>query len=173
MKGLYQFVTRIDRFNDWVGRGVSWLTLIMALVTFLVVILRYFFNIGWIWMQESVVYMHGILFMVAGGYTLLHEGHVRVDIFYRPRSDFFKSWINLLGVIFLLLPFCGLILFFAFPYVVNSWRVMEGSREAGGLEGVYLLKSIILVFPLLIGLQGVSQAGHSLLNILDFKPGDS
>jgi len=169
MKYLHRIVTGIDHFNDRVGRGVSWLSLFMVLVTFLIVILRYVFNMGWIWMQESVVYMHGTLFMVAGGYTLLSNGHVRVDIFYRPMSEKAKAWIDLFGVFFLLFPTCALIIIYGYPYVSDAWTVKEGSREAGGIDAVFLLKSIILVFPALLGVQGLSQAGHSLLKITNFE----
>lgn len=148
---------RIDAINDFIGRGVSWLTLFMALVMFVTVILRYMFNMGWIWMQESVVFMHGFVFMLAGGYTLLAEEHVRIDIFYRPMSEKKKAVANLVGILFLLFPTCFVIFYYGYPYVRDSWSVFEGSREAGGLPGVFLLKSAILVFPVLVGLQGVAK----------------
>lgn len=137
----------------------------MALMTFVIVILRYGFDSGWIWMQESVVYMHGALFMLAGGYTLLKENHVRVDIFYRPLSHTYKATIDLCGAILLLLPTCALMLFYGFPYVAASWGVLEGSKEAGGIPAVFLLKSIILLGALLLGFQGLSQAGRSILTL--------
>ena len=148
---------RIDAMNDLIGRGVSWLTLFMALVMFVIVVLRYVFNMGWIWMQESVVFMHGFVFMLAGGYTLLAEEHVRIDIFYRPMSERKKAIVNLVGIVFLLFPTCFVIFYYGYPYVSDSWSVLEGSREAGGLPGVFLLKTSILVFPVLVGLQGVAK----------------
>ncbi len=148
---------RIDAMNDLIGRGVSWLTLFMALVMFVTVVLRYVFNMGWIWMQESVVFMHGFVFMLAGGYTLLAEEHVRIDIFYRPMSERKKAIVNLIGIVFLLFPTCFVIFYYGYSYVGDSWSVFEGSREAGGLPGVFLLKSAILVFPVLVGLQGVAK----------------
>ena len=162
---LHSMVTRLDALNDWVGRAVAWLTLTMAVVTFIVVTLRYGFNMGWIWMQESVVYMHGILFMLAAGYTLLKEGHVRVDIFYRPQSAAYKAVIDLLGALLLVLPTCFLILYYGYPYVAESWKVLEDSKEAGGIPGVFLLKSILLLAAGLLGLQGLSQAARSLLTL--------
>ncbi|MBF0289884.1 MAG: TRAP transporter small permease subunit [SAR324 cluster bacterium] len=167
MNSLKNFIKWVNAFNDVTGRSVSWLTLVMALVTFLIVILRYIFNIGWIWMQESVIYMHGMVFMVAGGYTLLQDQHVRIDIFYRPMDAKKKALVNFFGVIFLLFPTCGIILYFAYPYVRDSWRVLEGSKEAGGIPAVFLLKSIILVFPVLVGIQGLSQAAQSILDFLE------
>ena len=147
----------IDAINNLIGRGVSWLTLFMAVVMFVTVVLRYVFNMGWIWMQESVVFMHGFVFMLAGGYTLLAEEHVRIDIFYRPMSERKKAIVNLVGIVFLLFPTCFVIFYYGYPYVSDSWSVLEGSREAGGLPGVFLLKTSILVFPVLVGLQGVAK----------------
>ncbi len=157
----------INALNDVIGRGVAWLTLVMALVTFLIVILRYVFNMGWIWMQESVIYMHGIVFMVAAGYTLFRDQHVRIDIIYRPLNARKKALVNFFGVFLLLLPTCFVILYFGYPYVRDSWRVLEGSKEAGGIPGVFLLKSVILIFPTLVGIQGISQAAQSLLDLLE------
>lgn len=162
---LRSFVSRVDTVNDWVGKGISWLSLIMALVTFVIVILRYGFDSGWIWLQESVVYMHGALFMLAAGYTLLKGSHVRVDIFYRPLSHTYKAAIDLCGAVLLLLPTCFLLLFHGLPYVADSWAVFEGSKEAGGIPAVFLLKSIILLGAVFLGLQGLSQAGRSVLTL--------
>jgi len=162
---LQKIADLIDAVNNWIGGKVVWLSLLMALVMFLNVILRYIFDSGWIWLQESVTYMHGILFMVAGGYTLLHEEHVRIDIFYDKMSPKKKAVVDLLGTFFLLFPTCGVIFYFAFPYVHDSWSVLEDSMEAGGLPGVYLLKTIILVFPLLLGLQGISKALRAVLTL--------
>lgn len=153
---LLKIADRIDTLNEWVGRGTAWLTLIMALVMFLTVVLRYVFNMGWIWMQESVTFMHGIIFMMAAGYTLLHEQHVRIDIFYRPMSIRRKALVNIFGVLFLLFPTCYVVSHYSLPYVANSWAVFEGSKEAGGLPGVFLLKTVIPIFAVLLGLQGVS-----------------
>jgi TRAP-type mannitol/chloroaromatic compound transport system permease small subunit len=160
---LAGFVRAIDRLNDLVGRGVAWLTLAMVLITFAVVILRYVFSLGWVWMQESYVWLHGIVFMLGAGYTLLHNGHVRVDIFYRPASARHKAWVDLFGVCVLLLPLVAVSMVFSWEYVVKSWAGLEESREAGGLPGLYLLKSIIWCFCLLVALQALSLAGRSIL----------
>ncbi len=144
---------------------MAWLALLMVVVQFVVVVLRYVFGVGSIMMQESIVYMHGILFMLGAGYTLLHGGHVRVDIFYRPASETFKAWVDLFGVVVLLLPVCILIFIYSLPYVENSWHVFEGSKETSGIQGVFLLKTVILVFATLVILQGVSLALHSILRI--------
>jgi TRAP-type mannitol/chloroaromatic compound transport system permease small subunit len=170
---LAAFVRFIDRLNDAVGRGIAWLTLVMVLITFFVVVLRYVYAIGWVWMQESYVWLHGIVFMVGAGYTLLHNGHVRVDIFYRPKDYRYKAVIDILGSIFLLLPLVGLVFAVSVGYVADSWIRLEESREAGGLPGLFLLKSVVLVFCVLLGLQGLALAGRSLLALAgfeDFRP---
>lgn len=163
MNTLAAAVRLIDRLNEVIGRGIAWLTLAMVLIGFVVVMLRYVFNIGFVWMQESYVWLHGITFMVAAGYTLLHDGHVRVDIFYRPASIRSKAWVDLFGSLVLLLPVLVLVWQQAWPYVLDSWARLEESREAGGLPGLYLLKSILLVFCVTMGLQGLSLAGRSIL----------
>ena len=163
MNALAGFVRVVDRVNDVIGRSVAWLTLAMVIVTFTVVVLRYGFSLGWVWMQESYVWMHGIVFLLGAGYTLLYNGHVRVDVFYRPGSVRFKAWVDLAGVIFLLLPVIILLWDVGLPYVVASWEKLEASREAGGLPALFLLKTVILVFCVLMGLQGLSLAGRSAL----------
>ena len=163
MAALAAFVRSIDRLNDAVGRGVAWLTLAMVLITFAVVLLRYVFAIGWVWMQESYVWLHGIVFMLGAGYTLLHQGHVRVDILYRDAAPRRKALVDLFGSLLLLLPVVGLIFWVSLDYVADSWARLEESREAGGMPGLFLLKTVILGFCVLLGLQGLSLAGRSLL----------
>lgn len=150
-----------ESINEWLGRGVSWLSLVMVIVTFTVVVLRYAFDLGWIWLQESVTFMHATLFLVGAAYTLKHQGHVRVDIFFRHFSPRVQAWVDLLGSLLLLLPVCLFILFVSWDYVAQSWALQEGSREAGGLDGVYLLKSLILLMALLLVLQGLAIAIRS------------
>ncbi|HEX9789360.1 MAG TPA: TRAP transporter small permease subunit [Kiloniellales bacterium] len=152
-----------------IGRGIAWLTLVMVLTAFAVVILRYVFSVGWVGLQESFVWMHGVVFMVGAGYTLLHNGHVRVDIFYRPASIRYKALIDILGVCLLLLPMVVLVFLVGFDYVNSSWSMFESSREAGGLPGLYLLKTVILVFCVLTAVQGLSLAARSLLILLGHR----
>ena len=156
----------IDHLNERVGRFIAWAALFMVLMQFIVVILRYVFDWGSIPMQESIWYSHGILFMVAAGYTLLYDGHVRVDIVYRDARPRIKAWIDLLGTIFFLLPVCVVGWMVSWGYVLNSWKVHEGSTEASGLPTIYLLKTVILIFLLLLGLQGISLAIKSLKVVL-------
>jgi TRAP-type mannitol/chloroaromatic compound transport system permease small subunit len=155
----------IDRVNAAVGRAVAWLALVMVLVQVVLVVLRYVFGIGSIPVQESLVYAHGALFMLASGYALMAGSHVRVDIFYRDARPRRKALIDLLGVLLLLMPVCVLIAVTAWPYVLRSWAVREGSIETGGLQAVYLQKTLILAFAGLLFLQGVSMAIKAVLTL--------
>jgi len=159
----------VDAVNNRIGRIISWTALVMVLVQFLIVVMRYIFSLGFIWMQESVFYLHSILFMLGAGYTLLHEGHVRVDIFYREHSERAKAIVDFIGSIVFLLPVCVLLWWWSWPYVAQSWSVLEGSRETSGIPIVYLLKSLILIFSGLIAIQGVSMMLRSLLTITGHK----
>ena len=160
---LQSLADNIDRFNALIGRTIAWLTLGMVIVTFLVVLLRYAFSIGWISMQESVTYMHALVFMLGAAYALQKDKHVRVDIFYQRLSPRTRAWINLLGSLLLLIPFCLFIAWSSLDYVANSWSLLEGSREAGGLPGVFLLKTCIPAMAVLMLLQGVSAILHSIV----------
>jgi TRAP-type mannitol/chloroaromatic compound transport system permease small subunit len=152
----------IDRLNETIGRALAWLTLLTVLVTFAVVVLRYGFDWGSIAMQESVNYLHALVFMAGTAYTLKHNEHVRVDILYTHLSPRGKARVDLFGTLILLLPFCIFLIWVSFPYVINSWQLLEGSREAGGLPLVYLLKSFIPLMGLLLLLQGLSLIARSL-----------
>jgi TRAP-type mannitol/chloroaromatic compound transport system permease small subunit len=149
----------------WLGRSVSWLTLAMVVLTFTIVVLRYGFNQGWIWLQESVSYLHAMVFMLAAAWAFQTDDHVRVDIFYRDRPGRHKDWINLSGTLLFLVPFSLFLLFIGWHYVAASWTTLEGSREAGGLPLVFLLKSLILIMPGLLLLQSWSTARHCIARL--------
>ena len=136
----------------------------MVLVTFAVVVMRYVFDLGFIWLQESVVWMHACVFMVGAAYTLQQEEHVRVDIFYRAMTQRRRAWVDLTGVIVFLLPLCAFLCWAAFDFVLVSWRLNEASRESGGLPYplIPLLKSILVVMPIAVALQGLSLLANSL-----------
>jgi TRAP-type mannitol/chloroaromatic compound transport system permease small subunit len=157
----------LDRFSSQLGKASAWLTLFMVLVTFVVVVLRYVFDVGLIWLQESVVWMHGFVFMVGAAYTLQQEEHVRVDIFYREMSPKRKAWVDLIGVAVFLLPLCALLGWKAFDYVAMSWQLQEASRESGGLPYplIPLLKSVLVLMPVMVGLQGVALLSRSVRTI--------
>lgn len=148
----------LDRISHVTGRVTAWLTLAMVLLTTIIVVMRYVFDAGQIWMQESVTWMHAAVFMVGAAYTLLHEEHVRVDIFYRKMNARRRALVDFLGVLLFLLPLCGFLAWMAWDFAAVSWAINESSREPGGLPYpmIPLLKSIVVVMPLLVALQGVS-----------------
>jgi TRAP-type mannitol/chloroaromatic compound transport system permease small subunit len=159
---LAAIIEAIDRVNRAVGRTVAWLALAMVLIQFVVVILRYVFAIGFIPMQESIWYLHGILFMAGAGFALMHDGHVRIDIFYNSSTPRVRALVDLGGSLIFLIPICILTFVLSWGYVTNSWRILEGSMEVSGLPFIYLLKTMIWVFALLVGLQGVALAARAL-----------
>ena len=168
MHAVYRF---IDRLNEGIGRVLAWFTLAMVIVQFIVVLMRYVFSapdflwISAIWWQELIVYMHGTLIMLGIGYTLLHNGHVRVDIFYRDASPLTRNWTDLLGSLLFLLPMCWIMWWSAWPNVETSWRMFEGSTETSGIPYKYVLKSTVLAGAVLLALQAVSTAIKAFLRI--------
>jgi len=150
--------SKIDLTVKFIGNTVSWLALIMTVITLLIVILRYVFNIGSIWMQESLVWMHSAIFLMGAAYTLKSDEHVRVDIFYKSFSPKQKSWVNIIGAVFFGLPVCIFLLMVTGDFVSSAWSVKEISRDAGGLPypAIPLLKSMLLIMPLLIIFQTIS-----------------
>jgi len=160
---LTKLYKTIDAINRKVGLTVAWLALGMVLVQFTVVISRYVFSVGSIPAQETIWYMHGALFMVGAGYTLLRDGHVRVDLFYRESSARRKAMTDLLGVIFFLLPVCVLIIWMSWSYVINAWTVLEGSTETNGIPTIFALKTVVPLATLLLALQGVAMAARCLI----------
>lgn len=138
-----------------IGKLASWLTLWMVVVLFAVVVLRYVFSIGWVAMQEVVLWLHATAFLLTAAWTLSKDGHVRVDVFYREFSSRRKAWVDLIGTILFLFPVAGFLLYSSVPYVLRSWAIQESSFEAGGLPGLFLLKSLIPIAALLLLLQGV------------------
>jgi TRAP-type mannitol/chloroaromatic compound transport system permease small subunit len=160
---LAALADHIDRLNVAIGRGVMWCAVAMVLVQIVVVLMRYAFGLGSIWLAETIVYAHAALFMLAAAWTLQQDGHVRVDVFYAKASSRTKALIDLAGALLLLLPFAGALAWLSLPYVARSWAVLERSREASGLPLVFVLKSLIPLFAVLLGLQGVAQAIRAVL----------
>ncbi|MFT4926123.1 MAG: TRAP-type mannitol/chloroaromatic compound transport system permease small subunit [Phenylobacterium sp.] len=159
--------TTIERFIDRLGKVICWFTLVMVILMTLIVLLRYGFNIGWIAMQESVIYLHATVFMLGIAYTLKEDEHVRVDIFYQRFSVKNKAWVDLLGGVLVLFPVCMCLFYFSFEYVMASWQLFEESGEAGGIPGVFLLKTLILLMPALLMLQGVATIAKQILILTD------
>jgi TRAP-type mannitol/chloroaromatic compound transport system permease small subunit len=165
MNLLSKIALRINQFSYGVGQVISWLTLLLVMLVMTVVISRYLLGVGSIAIQESVSYVHAIIFMLGLAFTLQRGGHVRVDIFYREFSPRRKAMVDLTGATILLLPFCGLILVGSWDYVMASWAIKETSSETGGIAAVYLLKTLMIIMPITLGLQGIAQIINSILVI--------
>ena len=156
-----------DTWIDRVGNAISWCTVLMVLTTCLVVILRYGFGTGSVFLQETVIYMHSLVIMFGLAYTLKHDGHVRVDLLYNSQTPRNQAWTNLFGHLFLLLPFSLILvreslgITASIPlersYVGRSWSVFEGSAEVGGLPGIFLLKSLIPISGGLLAMQAIGE----------------
>jgi TRAP-type mannitol/chloroaromatic compound transport system permease small subunit len=168
--GAQSIADAIDRLNAAIGRAAAWCCLYVVAAEFAVVGLRYIFGLGSIKLQESVLYAHAGLFMLAAAWTLQIDGHVRVDVFYaqaRPRT---RALIDLIGALVFLLPFASVLVALSIPYAARSFAILEHSPEASGLPFVYLLKTLIPLFALLIGLQGVAQAIRAALALSATAP---
>lgn len=163
MYALAFIVRLISGFNRVLGQVFSWFALGIVLVCFTVVLLRYLFSIGFVWMQDLYVWMNAVMFTGIAGFTLLRNGHVRVDIFYRPASNRFKAWIDLIGFFIFMLPFSGSVLYWGWVFVERSWKFGESSRNIGGMPGLYVIKTFIVVFAVVVLLQGLAMALRSLL----------
>jgi TRAP-type mannitol/chloroaromatic compound transport system permease small subunit len=155
---MLKLAAAIEGLNDRIGRFASWGILALVVLQFAVVIQRYVFGIGYVWLQETITYVYASVFMLAAGFTLLRDGHVRVDIWYREASEKARAVVDLLGALVFLWPVTGLLLWVAWPYVSRSFAILEGSRESGGLPLLYLLKGEILFFAAVLALQGLARA---------------
>jgi TRAP-type mannitol/chloroaromatic compound transport system permease small subunit len=160
---LDRLAQRIDRFNTAIGRAAAWCCLYVVLAEFAIVVMRYAFGLGSIRLQESVLYAHAGVFTLAAAWTLQAGGHVRVDIFYAQAMPRTRAVIDLVGALVFLLPFAAVLAVFSLRYTGRSWAIFEGSRETSGLPFVYLLKTLIPLFAVLLGLQGVAQAIRATL----------
>ncbi len=173
MSALAQLSKFIDRFNTIIGYLCAFFVFSMVIVVFTVVVLRYGFNIGFIWMQEVYVWLHSFVFMLGAGFTYLANEHVRIDVFYREASKKYKATVDLFGNIFLLLPFLYIIWNYSYPFVYRSFLMGEVSREAGGMPALYILKSAILWFCLVLFLQLVSNVIKSVLTLSNYHLSDN
>ena len=158
----------IDRFTDVSGRAIAWLTVAMVMIVMVVVVTRYFLEVGSIALQESVTYLHCMIFMLGLAFTLQHDGHVRVDIFYRDFSTVTKAKVDFVGGVFFLIPICLLLLIMSWDYVMASWSIKETSAENNGLPFVYLLKTLMLIMPMTLLMQGIAETVKNAIRI--FKP---
>ena len=162
----------INKLTDVVGRSIAWLTALMALITMAVVVLRYAFDQGAIVLQESVTYLHGVVFMLGIPYALKENAHVRVDLFYSRWSPRTQAAINLGGHLLFLIPVSLFILIYSWDYVAASWRIREGSPEVGGIPAVFLLKSLLPLMSAALLLQGVGDAVGYVSKLRNSRPND-
>lgn len=165
MGGLAGFVRFAEAVNEYIGRVTAWLTLATVLICATVVVLRYAFQSGFVWMQELYVWTHASAFMLGAGYTLMANKHVRVDIVYANVSPIKQAWLDLFSTIVFLFPWIILLIYFAWPHVTNSWAIWETSSQVGGMPGLYVMKTIILAFAGLMLLQGLAMCGRCILVI--------
>ncbi len=173
MNALAKLSRSIDKLNLWVGQGVAWATWVVVLVVFVDVVMRYAFNTSFVFVQELEWHLFAFIFLMGAGYTLLNDGHVRVDIFYQRLTPTAKAWINLFGVVLFLIPGCILVIATSWSFVANSFAVMEGSPDPGGIPYRFLLKACVPAGFILLLLQGISMGIKSLFTILDreLEPG--
>ncbi len=169
MNALKLLCSWIDAMNEWIGKGVAWVTLALVLVIFVDVVMRYAFNTSYVFTQELEWHLFGFIFLIGAGYTMLHDGHVRVDIIYQRLGVKGKAWTNLIGVIFFMLPGCFMLVVTSWKFMYNSFLVMEGSPDPGGIPYRFIIKGMITIGFALLFLQGFSLGFHSILQILGLE----
>ena len=165
MSFLNKVSKMINNLNIKIGRLFSWCLLFMVFLTCLIVVLRYLFNIGFIWMQELVMFLYAAVFLICAAYTLAEDAHVRVDIFYSKLSLKKKSIVNLLGSLIFLIPVCYITFYYSYSYVINSWSQFEGSLEERGLHAVFIMKTFIWIFAFMLFFQGISIIVNSIKKV--------
>ncbi|WP_103071957.1 TRAP transporter small permease subunit [Aquimarina sediminis] len=153
-------------FLDWIGEKtgviVGWIAVLLAIIIGMDVIIRYIFQFTYVWMIEIEIYLFGMLFLLASGYTFKYEKHVRVDVFYTKLSKKRKAWIDLLGGVFLLIPWCYVAIVSSWYYGAFSFMIGESSPQPGGLPALYILKFCITLGFVFLLLQGVSHILKSI-----------
>ena len=159
----------IDTLNEWVGRGVAWVTLGLVLVVFVDVVMRYLFNTSFVFTQELEWHIFGFIFLMGAGYTLLHDGHVRVDIIYQRLGFKARAWVNFIGVIIFLIPGCIMLITTSWKFTATSFSILEGSPDPGGIPFRFIIKGCIPVGFTLLFIQGLSLGIHSFLQILGIE----
>lgn len=168
MQYLVSICAAIDRANASVGKFVSWFTLLLVAVTFVDVVMRYFFNQSFVFTQELEWHVFAFIFLMGAGHTLMLDGHVRVEVFYGKLGKRGKAWVNLIGVLFFLIPSCVMFVKTAVPFVYNSFQVMEGSPDPGSIPYRFILKGCIPIGYTLLLLQGVSLGIKSFLELTGY-----
>jgi TRAP-type mannitol/chloroaromatic compound transport system permease small subunit len=169
MNLLIQISRWVDKLNEWIGRGVAWVTALLVVVIFVDVVMRYTFNTSFVFTQELEWHLFGFIFLIGAGYTLLHDGHVRVDIIYQRLGFKGRAWINLVGVLIFLIPGCLMVISTSWKFTMTSFAMLEGSPDPGGIPFRFILKGCIPVGFVLLLLQGISLGIHSFLQIIGLE----
>lgn len=167
MRALALAVQAIGGLNRLVGNIFAWLAVGVVAICFIVVVQRYLFHTTFLWMQDLYVWLSGAMFTAVAAYALFRDDHVRVDIFYRPASTRRKAICDIIGVLIFLFPFMFVVWNWGVPYVLRSWSFFEASQNIGGMPGLFVLKSFILVFAVLVALQGVAMIARAILVLAD------
>jgi TRAP-type mannitol/chloroaromatic compound transport system permease small subunit len=167
LRTLSSLMRLINGLNKAIGYSFAWLALGIVLVCFSVVMERYFFSNTRLWAQDLYIWLNGAMFTAVAGFALLRGDHVRVDIFYRAASKRRKAIADLVGVVLFLLPFTYVVYAYSVTFVQRSWRLWEGSANVGGMPGLFVLKSFIIVFAVVVALQGISMIIRSILVLKD------
>lgn len=168
-------IHKIETANKAIGQAASWCALAMMLFQMISVLLRYVFSYGLITFQEAVIYCHAILFMLGAAYVLQLNEHVRVDVIYASLHKAARRRIDIIALVFFVLPVTVVIGWFGLPYVARSWATLEGSRQSGGIPAIFLLKTTIVVFAVSVGLQAICTAARLIgnENIIRWHPAGS
>lgn len=171
MKILRLISSYLNCCSEYTGKAVSWLVLALVLLVSYDVTMRYLFSSGSIALQEMEWHLYAVIFLVGAAYTFKHDDHVRLDLIYQSRfmTDYRRAWVNLLGGIFMLIPYCLLIIYCAWPFVSLSYLSMEGSPDPGGLSYRWILKAVIPAGFVLLLLQGLADIARNLELVLEKK----
>ncbi len=170
MSRLLAFARLLDAVSEATGRIVSWLALVLTALTAYDVVARYLFHAGSVALQEAEWHVFAVLFLIAAAYTLKHDAHVRVDVFYGRLGPRGKGIVDLFGTVVFLLPFTALLTWTSWNFVSMSWEMGESSADPGGLPYRWLMKGMIPVGFFLVGLQGIALSIHSLIAVITGTP---
>ena len=166
---LKLIISFFEKLNKFIGEYISWFIIFMVIIQLSIVMFRYIYGVGFLKLQELLIYLHGLSFTLAAAYTLLNDEHVRVDLIYRASSKKYKSLINIFGSLLFLIPFCIITFSSSLPYVKRSWKILEGSPETSGLNAVFILKTALIIFPILLLIQGISMIYRNLISFIESK----
>jgi TRAP-type mannitol/chloroaromatic compound transport system permease small subunit len=166
METLKRICRWIDTLNEWVGQGIAFITVGLVAVVFADVVMRYAFKKSSVVVQELEWHLFGLIFLLGAGYTLLHEGHVRVDVVYQRLKPRVRAWVNLIGVIAFLIPGCLMVIITSWKFTYNSWVILEGSPDPGGIPLRFIIKGAITIGFLLLFVQGIALGLRSLAAVL-------